>query len=523
MLRHPWYPAQRRFLLHRLSAAYMDRWQLHHRQADLDRAVSVTRQLAAESPDDDWLVQADLGGQLHMRFQEQHVAADLDEAIRSCRAAMDGVPADQTEVRARQAARLGRLLALRHTGTDTAEAITRLGEAVESLETAGDAVTDPELRGDLLEALAQAYMIAYQRTYADRDRRATASAAARAVAATPSGSPDRRMRQFLLGSLLSERTVEGIGQDEAVAALEAAYDGGSPLGTDPAAVGNLRGIQLQLGYVLATRAAHRSSVEEAARAADLLRGALDQAVGDALSTAARAFLAASGLVMLLDLDGATSLDEVLGLARSALAALRASDVGPYGIREQCAVLVAELLLRRHDHTGQRSDMRLAGKELRSVIGDPNAPATARFAAASMLGTLAAGQGEWRSAVAALDQALNVSKRLFRVQAVAEGKDRVLALRGSVPMDAAYARSRIGEIKRAVLLVEVARAMALSEALSLDRADLGSLAVTRPDLARRFRAAASRLRVMESDWGDPQAELIHALTAVVAPVPSGRAS
>jgi CHAT domain-containing protein len=106
----------------------------------------------------------------------------------------------------------------------------------------------------------------------------------------------------------------------------------------------------------------------------------------------------------------------------------------------------------------------------------------------------ADEGAWRNAAQAYTRALEHLQRLVAERLLHEDREVVLRRTRGLPERAAYALAKAGRPKEAVVAMEVARAVLLTEALTRDRADLDRLvSLGRRDLAERYARAADRIR------------------------------
>jgi CHAT domain-containing protein/tetratricopeptide (TPR) repeat protein len=123
-------------------------------------------------------------------------------------------------------------------------------------------------------------------------------------------------------------------------------------------------------------------------------------------------------------------------------------------------------------------------------------------AATSWGDWAVRRQAWAEAAEAYGQALDIARRLFRVQLLRAQKEAWLAQSQGVPGEAAYALFRLGRPQDAVRALESGRGLLISEVLDRDRADLTALAgAGRDDLVLAYQDAASALdRAVNSPTG-----------------------
>ncbi|WP_158801180.1 CHAT domain-containing protein [Streptomyces sp. NRRL S-37] len=183
------------------------------------------------------------------------------------------------------------------------------------------------------------------------------------------------------------------------------------------------------------------------------------------------------------------LDEAVELARKAL---RSSRTGTLP-EKRTALQLAEALSRRHTHQADAA----AGAEATAIfrrlcttteVTDPRVSRVASVEWAHW----AAGRGAWEEAAEASRAATEVLNELVRLQVSRGLRNRVIRQNRDFGAFAAYALTRAGDYEAAVMAVETARAVSLSEALQLGSADVRWLSEHgQHDLAERFKAAAAR--------------------------------
>lgn len=113
-------------------------------------------------------------------------------------------------------------------------------------------------------------------------------------------------------------------------------------------------------------------------------------------------------------------------------------------------------------------------------------------AAQDWGRTAVARVDWPTAAEAFGIAVDAIGLLVNTQAARRHQETWLRVTRSLADSAAYASMRAGDRAGAVVAVERCRAAMLSEALGRDHAELAGLQEQRPDLAERYRAAASLL-------------------------------
>jgi hypothetical protein len=124
-----------------------------------------------------------------------------------------------------------------------------------------------------------------------------------------------------------------------------------------------------------------------------------------------------------------------------------------------------------------------------------------LSAARGWGDWAAERQSWNEADTAYGVALDAADRLRRHQSHRPDKEAWLRSAQGLGSQAGQAAALAGHLERAVIQAERGRAQLLAEELSLGQLDLARLTATAPDLASRYEALASRLRVLDAGRGD----------------------
>jgi len=117
-----------------------------------------------------------------------------------------------------------------------------------------------------------------------------------------------------------------------------------------------------------------------------------------------------------------------------------------------------------------------------------------------LGDLLFGHERWVDAVQAFAGALHAANQLYNVASTPEARQAELGESSDVPMRLAYARAKSGDMRGAVVSVELGRARALAEALALSEASLESL----PSQERRaFEEARAKIKALQAEARLPE--------------------
>ncbi|WP_162637660.1 CHAT domain-containing protein [Streptomyces qinglanensis] len=226
------------------------------------------------------------------------------------------------------------------------------------------------------------------------------------------------------------------------------------------------------------------------RAQALLRHVLDDIPADSpMRPDAVTTLSISAAAKFQVTDELADLDEAVELAREAVRSSRGGTL----LEKRTALHLAEALSRRHTHQGDTA----AGAEATAIFRrlctttEMTAPQIKRAASVEWA-RWAAGRGAWEEAAEASRAATEVLGELVRLQVSRGLRNRVIGQNPDFGAFAAYALTRSGDCQAAVMAVETARAVSLSEALQLGSTDVRWLSEHgRHGLAERFEAAAAR--------------------------------
>jgi hypothetical protein len=513
---------------HSQGQALLDRYQADYDVAALDQAIEVLRKAAADAT----AQRAVAGGYLNTLGQALRAKAEaasdllvLDEAVRVLRRAREWTTGSDDHVAA--LASLGNALLDRaETGPpepDLEDSVACLEEAI-ALAAAGTS-----LWGRLASNLGNALVALFRST----GRRA-ALLRARALfeeAAPALGDPaDRAVALSNLAACLEElyeQTGENSFLDEAIAVFRGTVN-------DPAEPGVPERRQ-NFGVCLLTRFRRYQSPADLDQAIDqfqaaardaptgsVIRAAATNSLGNALSlrfglpghdddltAAISAYQEAVRGARENSVDRAlyranlgVSLMERGELSHSAAdvdAAIREQETAvaevPAASQEHIRVVagLADSLSTRGALTGSGSDAARARDAYRTATaaGLQRLPEQA-VGSATNWGMWAISRGSFAEAAEALGYGLRALEQLSRVQVTRLQKESWLRDIREIPVHAAYALVRTGDLTGASAALERGRGILLSEALQRDRAGLERLAAAgRADLADRYEAAASR--------------------------------
>jgi hypothetical protein len=458
------------------------------RQADLDgaverfqAAVDATSTDAADRPDR----LTALGNALGIRYEEQGEDRDLMAGIDAVDEAVRILPSDAEQLPSlllNLAANLGVRYELRGDPDDLEAAIDAAQRAV----VAGAASPElPSLLANLVNALADRY----ERSGSLEDLRSAVDQAERAVAAG-GDLPDPSL-QATLGTVLQlqyDRDNRPRTLDRAIASLQqaaAALPPGSQLALCLGSLGN----------ALLNRVELTGATTDLDAALHAFRQALTQS--DPQSPRTPLLWSGLGRALLARSGRAEAEPDDLEAAVSALE--RAARTGATSAPVH-AVLVSNLAgayRTRYERDGQTTDLTAAVNAYHQASLEAlDRQAEVALEAAASWGDWASERASWQEAAGAYELGLRGAERLFRTQFGRADKEIWLGAASGLPVRAAYAAVRTSRDQEAVAAMERGRAQLLAEALQYDRADLRFLHEQRDALARRYEAAARRVRELE---------------------------
>ncbi len=131
-----------------------------------------------------------------------------------------------------------------------------------------------------------------------------------------------------------------------------------------------------------------------------------------------------------------------------------------------------------------------------VLGDSASTGHSRRAW-GLLGDACSDLGRWSEAADAYQKALAAAEVRYRATILPGGRDAELEMTADLAREGAYATAAAGDAVAAAGLLEAARARALGDRLTRDRADLTALETAEPAAAALFRAAGARIVAAEA--------------------------
>ena len=426
-----------------LGLALRERFHQTGRREDIDQGIELQGQAVASSADNlstQYAARDNLGRALIDRYDSFGAESDLNQAIVEHRRAAEygGGPAS---ARANALASLGHVMYQRYQRTGD---LSDLDEAIRSVESAIAVTNNAEpAYATRVNSLAMFKGARFERT----NRRSELDEAVRleeeALAVSPAGSTMYAGMLSNLGNLLFSRFLTGGGGDPAdytrgMAALMEAAEAVPPDSIAAARIGVNLSSRQWAEYV---RTKDPSLLE----------------------------------------DAIAGFERILA---------RAPDTSSYGL--SAASGLAHALRDRFRLQGKQEDRDRAVGLYRDGIrvARVTAPEDA-LRLTRAWGSWAGERQAWSEASDALASGIEVMHGLVSSQLLRSGKESWLREASGLPVRAAYARARAGDAGGAVADLESGRAVILSEALDLQRADLESLVSQRPDLFERYRAAADR--------------------------------
>jgi CHAT domain-containing protein len=182
----------------------------------------------------------------------------------------------------------------------------------------------------------------------------------------------------------------------------------------------------------------------------------------------------------------------------------AANQVPEPVDLQLMTTLAEARRDRYRITEQPDDLTLGVAAYRACVeaaGDSSPQA--RLRAAHGWSEWAAERGKWEEAVEACRHSATIAEQMVRTYAGGPDLDRSLAVSQEIAATAAIGLVHLGHPEEAATALEAARAVILTEALELSRADLESLhRAGHADLANRYAEMLDRQAALESADQDP---------------------
>jgi tetratricopeptide (TPR) repeat protein len=450
-------------------------------QADLDEAITVSRQVLVTLPEGDAdrvLWQFGLSGFLLDRSNRLSDRADLDEALTALRDALMAAPAGQP-LRAALLSNVGYALTKRFEWTgdraDLDEAIPAIREALAGTEQ--DAAGRPQMQATLGGALMRRSQLT-----GDQAERGEALAALRtALAAMPADDPARARLESDLGIMLAGE-FQPTELDEAVSVARQAV-AGTPAGHPD------RGLLLaRLGGVMVRRFERTGSRADLDEVIPILREALQLSQpGDPGREQLQEMLGAA-LVRRSELSGdRADLDAAVGAYQDAPPGRAAGHPARAGLQSGMSIA----LLRRFEQTGQITDLNAAVQAARQAVGATPAGTPIRAGTEANLGTVLLARFIQAGAGADLDEAIAVTRAaldrmaeghpsqatafaalgtalVMRFQRTGQRPDLDAAI---IAGTAAVERTPVGDAERGIRLNALSAALLSRFALGEDRADI----------------------------------------------------
>jgi hypothetical protein len=462
------------------------------RPADLDDAIAAFADAVADAVEDDvdrpsYL--SGLGAALGLRYERLGDVADLDRAISYSRDALAAAPpADRPSLSHNLAANLAVRYQTRGNPAD-------LTEAIDTARAALAAQSSGPTRTILVSGLAGLLVDRFeQRGTLDDLETAIRLAGEMPAEATPG---DRAVLLAALGTALqrhAERSGPGEAAEEADAAvtyLEAATQV-LDRRRSPHRVNSLAA----LGQAYLTRFQITSSADDLRRA----RGTLVRAIRKAGQRGPQAALLRSqrGAIELALVEAQVPGVD-LGQVMADLAAAAHDSTSQPRIRPMLLANLAAGHRIRHQVAGDPADIP-AGVDAyrRACQGASDTDPEMALAAAADWARWASTRHDWTEACEAYETAFDAADRLWRNQVSRAAKESWLAETSALTPDAVVAAGRAGRPSRSALFAEQGRARLLAESLDITGLDLERLNARDRSLAARYRAARDRMLALEAD-------------------------
>jgi hypothetical protein len=465
-----------------------ERYQRHGGSpADLDAAVTCFAAAVGDLPDDDPdypSYASALGNVLGMRFEERGDPADLDAAIGWSRGAAVAMP---THERWWILHNLSANLGIRY------EMLGRPADLAEALATARDALASepPETaRTVLAHGVAVLLLDRYERDGALDDLRSCIDVARAAGSAGP--RQERAALLVLLATALQRHAEHVSAAAELDEATGLVGDAVRLLGKRSPHLPVAFGV---LGQLYLTRFEFNGTLADLLAAHDAYARALSRA--DPATPHAALLLSGKGRIVAtlasLGLAGFSLDMAVSDLAAAASAADRIPRLRPFLLANLAAGLAARHRMRRRPDDLEAA----AGAYRQACAAALTDDLEVALNAALDWGDWAATRDSWAEAARAYDLAFAAVDRLWRHQLGRPEKEAWLRAARRLGAQPGLVAARADELEHAAALLERGRARLLAESLELAQLDLSRLAEADADLARRFVAAADRLRGLDA--------------------------
>lgn len=436
---------------------------------------------------------AALGSALRARYTHTGAIDDLNECVDRFETSLDLTPAASPQ-RAQRLCDLSTGLMDRYKRTGRVADLDRACAVAE--QGAQSAPASAVAKSMFVSTLGSALMLRYERDGAlpDLDRVIECSRAS--VAATPAGALHRPMYLNNLGGALLlrfKRTSRATDLAEALQHIEGAVE----TATEPAQ---------RASYSNNFSTAMRELYEQSGDPAYLERSiaSAERALASSPLTSPHRPLRLNNLGnALLDLYSHTndeaSLSRGLELLREALEHAETAS----RVRANCLSNLATGIRLRYERHGDERDPELAASYFEEAcrLGLVHAPDVA-LTAGQNWGTWALRRGQWSQSIPGLTYALHATERLLRSQFARRHKEAWLRLAQHLPANAAYAAARVGDIDRAISILEGTRTRMLTAVLDRLRSDLERLpALGYGEAYTRYAAATDRLARLEAGNAD----------------------
>lgn len=161
--------------------------------------------------------------------------------------------------------------------------------------------------------------------------------------------------------------------------------------------------------------------------------------------------------------------------------------------------LAEEVRRQWMRTGSDDDLQRASRLFAEAARESIDAAPSRALQAALnWGHWAFRRRAWSEVITAHHYVREARERLAAAQLDRQSRSDWLRRGQGFAGRAAYASAMAGDMREAVVVLELGRTRLLAESLERDRADLESIATADADLVRRYRQAADRIALLEND-------------------------
>lgn len=475
----------------------------------LREAVTFARQAADAAPQDDPARSACLANfcsALHAWWRHTSDPSVLDEMVRAGRSAVEAIsPSDNHYSGAHSTLSLALRSSYEHSGD-----IALLDEAISTARSAArfTPARHPKqtaLAANLAGVLQARYDLTGELPVLDE----AITLARQAVSATPAPHPDGPMYQSVLSVALKRRFERTADLDSLYEAISAARE---CIELTPQRHPNHRLYLVNLAAVLKAQFHNTQDLPALDESISLLHLALVDIADDHLHRAVMTSNLANAFRARFDLAGEIEdLDEAITLGREAVGFL----AGGHPQRAKLSYNFAMALMAKYELVQDDSLLNQCLRALETAASDRTAEFAVRIDAAEQWGRIASDAGRLDEAARGFATAVHLLPRLVPRSLESSDSEHWLARFSGIAGDAAACAIELGRPEQALELLEMGRAVLLSQAID-GRRDLTELREHSQELADRYEWLCAQLDAepAESEPADQRRAMADELDAVI---------